>query len=152
MRAFVDKGGLWVAAQGVFFLAFPWALTVRSELPIWLRLVGVFVMVGGAALVTGGIRALGRHATPFPEPTRDGVLIVLGVYGLVRHPIYGGLALGGIGLGLAWPSLWAVGLGCALLGFFRFKAASEEQRLLAVFPNYAQYRSEVKAALVPYLI
>jgi protein-S-isoprenylcysteine O-methyltransferase Ste14 len=125
---------------------------VRTELPVWLRVIGAMILVGGAALVNGGIRALGRHATPFPEPTRDGVLIVRGVYGLVRHPIYGGLALFCIGLGLAWPSWWAVGLGLGLLAFFRFKAWSEEQRLLAVYPNYVRYRTEVRATLVPYLI
>lgn len=152
MQSFVDKGGLWVAAQGVFFLAYPWSLLARTELPAWLRFVGGAVAVAGIALVTGGIGALGKDATPFPEPTRDGRLVDAGVYGLVRHPIYGGLGLLCIGLGIVWPSWWAAGLGLGLLVFFRFKAAGEEKRLLAVYPQYARYRSDVRAMLVPYVL
>ena len=53
-----------------------------------------------------------------------------GIYGLVRHPIYVGILLAGLGFTLAVGSIWQVIAWFLLLGFFLGKATWED-RLLA---------------------
>ncbi len=49
-------------------------------------------------LFVAGVAALGRQITPFPKPVEQGSVKRSGAYGLVRHPMYGGVLL----LTLAW--------------------------------------------------
>ena len=56
--------------------------------------------LAGGGLMASGSRRLGALLTPFPKPRAEGTLRQDGAYGLVRHPIYGGV------VSLAWA--WAL--------------------------------------------
>lgn len=152
MHTFVERGGGWVAVQVILFLAWGVVVTQRSGLPGWLRGAGLALAVAGAVLAMAGLTGLGRNLTPYPEPVAGGALVEHGVYGIVRHPIYGGVALGAMGAGLAFGSLGSSGVGVVLLVFFGVKARREERRLEASYPAYADYRRRVRAMLVPWLV
>ncbi len=152
MRGFLNRGGLWVGGQIVFFVAIVLGLGVTSSLPDWLRVVGLILVVAGALTVGAGIAALRGSLTPYPEPLPHGRFVDRGVYRHVRHPIYGGIGLAAIGLGLARPSLLVAALGAMLLGFFWLKAAGEERRLHAAYPEYAAYCEDVRARLIPFVL
>lgn len=96
MRSFIDRGGQWVAGQVALFAAWAVALaTFRVSLPVWVVVTGAVLGLVGSALGLAGLRGLGPSLTPYPEPRRGAQLVETGVYGLVRHPIYGGIGIVG---------------------------------------------------------
>jgi protein-S-isoprenylcysteine O-methyltransferase Ste14 len=102
----------------------------------------------GGALAILGVRGLGRGLTPFPHPRDGGALVSTGVYGLVRHPIYGGLVIGALGYGLAMQALvTAVAGSVVLLVFFTLKSAREEVWLEQRYPGYPDYRAKTRRML-----
>ena len=152
MRSFLQRRGGWVAAQVAIFLGWCAALALRTNGPGWAQGAGYALALAGAGLVTAGLIGLGRNLTPYPEPVIGGSLVEHGVYRIVRHPIYGGIAIGAIGGGLVLGSFAASGIGLVLLGFFAMKAHREERRLEAAYPSYGQYRQRVRGMLVPWLL
>lgn len=152
MQNFLGRGGGWVAVQIVLFVTWFLSLGSRVDAPGWVRAAGWVLALAGAGLALAGLVGLGRNLTPYPEPVADGDLVDRGVYRIVRHPIYGGIALGGMGAGLALGSVAASLVGLFLLGFFALKAHREERRLEAAFPAYGEYRRRVRAMLVPWLV
>jgi protein-S-isoprenylcysteine O-methyltransferase Ste14 len=80
---------------------------------------------------------LSRSASPV-WPARS---VQTGAYGLVRHPIYGGLILGSAGWGLARASPGTLVLTGVLAGFFELKSRREEAWLGERFAEYAAYRA-----------
>ena len=101
---------------------------------------GSAFVLGGGSLALLGIRDLGAALTPLPHPREGATLVESGIYGRVRHPIYGGLLLGGLGWGLVTASILALVLVVALFAFFSAKARREEAWLITRFPAYPAYR------------
>lgn len=152
--AFGSRGGWWVAMQLpllVLAALIPlWTGLSPAGLPAWLVPVGWALAGASVVLFVAAASKLGRFLTPFPEPLPQSTLRTGGVYGLVRHPIY----TAALGMALGWAlvhrSLWGVLFDLLLLVFFDRKAAGEEQRLLAKFPEYAGYRQRVRK-LIPWI-
>ena len=145
------RGEGWVALQLLLFALI--LVSPRVEvlaLPLWLRLLGILVILGGGLLGTLGILGLGRNLTPFPRPKEGGYLVSTGGYGLVRHPIYSGLIFGSLGWSLVTDTLLGVGLTVVLFLFFDLKSRREERWLTEAYPGYPDYQKRVKK-LVPFL-
>lgn len=107
-------------------------------------LIGLAMMIGGAALLARGLIDLGSNLTPTPFP-RDGAQLVRdGAYALVRHPLYAGLALTAFGWGLVSASLVTLVLAGALAVFFDLKARREEAWLRERHAGYASYASTTR--------
>jgi protein-S-isoprenylcysteine O-methyltransferase Ste14 len=148
------KGEGWVAIQVLLI-----GLAVASGLrgPRWPRaahglrlLAAVPLALGGVALFAGGSQRLGRQLTPFPRPMAVGSLKQDGAYGLVRHPIYGGVLL----VGGAWALLSSplALLPLALAGpFLEAKRSREETWLAERHPEYAEYRERVPRRFIPFV-
>jgi 2-amino-4-hydroxy-6-hydroxymethyldihydropteridine diphosphokinase len=152
---FATRGGWWVIAQGliggvVIMSVLLFADTIQTGR--WLVWLGAFLFLAGLVQSTLGLLHLGVSLTPYPEPLDLGNLVFGGVYRSVRHPVYGGLTLGMVGLALYQLS-WA-GLGAAVGGgiFFWVKAGFEENRLLAKYPEYLEYRARTRARIIPWII
>jgi protein-S-isoprenylcysteine O-methyltransferase Ste14 len=107
------------------------------------------IALGTAALVAGGA-FLGTSLTPYPRPKADGTLREDGVYGIVRHPMYGGGILMTIGWSLASRPLALVG--AVLLGLYLDrKSAREERWLVEHYDAYEVYRRRTRWKLLPFL-
>ncbi|MFZ0530262.1 MAG: methyltransferase, partial [Propionicimonas sp.] len=148
------RGGGWVALQGVIFVVAAaagllgprWPSTVR----LWLAVAAGVVFVAGLSLLLAGGAGLGKQLTPFPRPVADGELRQDGIYGLVRHPIYGGVLV----LMLAWALLsspWALAPLALAAVFFEAKRRREEAWLITRHPDYARYRERVRRRFLPFL-
>lgn len=148
------RGGGWVALQVVIFalaatvgwLGMPWPSTARP----WLWGVGGVVLCAGIVLLLVGGAGLGTQLTPFPRPVDTGALREDGIYGHVRHPIYGGVLLLILGWSLISSPLALVPFALAA-GFFDAKRRREEVWLLARYPDYAPYRERVPRRFVPFV-
>ena len=146
----------WLAAQLVLIVAVGIAPTGDPWRPAGAEATGVFAIVGSltsTAGVTIGILAAlelveRRSFSALPRPADAGVLVESGLYARVRHPLYSGMALGGLGWAIAWLSPLAFALLVALVAVLYLKAAREEVWLLQRYPAYAAYRARTKR-LIP---
>jgi protein-S-isoprenylcysteine O-methyltransferase Ste14 len=104
------------------------------------------VAAGGTAMAAAGwvviaaFRDLGRSLTPMPRPHDGAVLVESGIYATIRHPIYAGLILGGLGWGLLTRSLPAMAVTVLLAIYFDLKSRREEAWLADRYPGYDAYR------------
>jgi protein-S-isoprenylcysteine O-methyltransferase Ste14 len=77
-------------------------------------------------------------------------LVTSGPYRRVRHPIYTGILVAGIGTGVALRWVWLLAVGLAAI-YFLYSAVVEERMLTEQFPDaYPRYKRETKM-LVPFV-
>ena len=152
-----DKSPWWRGARGEWYFVAQMVLIMLIALaplvpgqPDWppgaglaARGLGLLLGLAGGALALAGLLGLGRNLSPLPHPKDDAELVEGGVYGLARHPIYGGLIAGALGWGLLTNSQLALVLALALWLLFEVKSRREEGQLLVRFAGYAAYRQRV---------
>jgi protein-S-isoprenylcysteine O-methyltransferase Ste14 len=116
----------------------------------WLAAVGLVLFALGLAFAIWARVHIGRNwgnpMTQKDEPE----LVTSGPYHLVRHPIYAGVLLAGVGtaVALSWPWLTAVVLAGV---YFLYSALVEERYMTEQFPDeYPAYRRSTKM-LVPFV-
>jgi protein-S-isoprenylcysteine O-methyltransferase Ste14 len=110
--------------------------------------VGNLVQLAGAVAVVGSLLSLRRSFGIVPA--HRGIR-TQGLYNLVRHPLYASELLTLIGVVIANPSVWNIGLwvGECVLQFTR---ACAEERFLSADPVYSHYRARVRYRLIPLVI
>ena len=152
-----ERGEWLVVAQVALFALVVLGPRTVPALPAWggavalvATVLGLALMIAGAALSVAGVLRLGPNLTPLPYPKDCSELIEAGAYATVRHPIYSGLILGAFGWGL-WVhgGLTLVWAACLFL-FFDMKSRLEERWLAEKFPGYAECRTRVKK-LIPWV-
>lgn len=126
----------------------------------WSRVLGiraVIVLVVMLALLVLGLgvavwarRRIGRNWGTPTARKEEPDLVTSGPYRLVRHPIYSGILLAGVGtaIGLSWSWLVVVAPAAA---DFTYSAMVEERYVTERFPHaYQAYRQATKM-LVPFV-
>ena len=152
VRRFTERGGWWVAAQGVLMGAIIVAwMAWGGSWGVAVTVAGFAIALGGAVLALAGLGFLGRNLTPYPVPREGTVLVDRGPYAVVRHPIYGGIVIAALGLSIADANPVAAGLSGALAVLFTLKAGHEERQLERVVAGYADYRHRVRGRIFPFI-
>ena len=150
------RGEWYVVVQFILLglvLVAPWLVGGPAWPAPWsalARVLGVLLLLVGAALAAVGLLGLGRNLSPLPHPKADAVLVETGLYGLMRHPIYTGLIAGSLGWALihnSWVTLLLAGV---VFVFFDLKASREERALRARFPAYGRYAQRVRR-FIPFI-
>jgi len=142
---FIAQGGVWVVLQNALTLSVLIAGPVGHSVSwhwAW-RAPGIPLIGIAAWLGLGGVLALGRNLSPYPRSERAKQVVQTGVYGLVRHPLYGCLITGGVGWALVWSSPTAVALALAHALALLGKAQIEEEWMRQRFPEYDAYARHV---------
>src|SRR5450631_4543277 len=121
--------------------------TVLNSDP-WLAGLGLFLFAVGLGFASWARIHIGRNwGTPMSQKD-DPELVTSGPYGLVRHPIYSGILLAGVGTAVALSWLWLIAMVLAGI-YFVYSATVEERYLTKQFPdNYPMYSRSTKM-LVP---
>jgi protein-S-isoprenylcysteine O-methyltransferase Ste14 len=143
-------GAGWVAGQ---FVLFALVATAAFFGPSWpwqpkMRIAGTVVAAFAVALFAAGIVALGSALTPFPRPR--GQLVERGPFALVRHPIYGGVLLGLLGVSLISRPLALLPTFASAV-FLTLKARHEERLLREAVAGYDDYCERVRRRFVPFV-
>ena len=151
------RGLSWVLGQVVLFGLFLASVIAGGEIPdvpgiLVARIIGVVVAVAGSVVSIWAFRYHGAELTPFPRPQEGQTLIDAGPYRYVRHPMYTGIILFTLGVGLAYANAVTLLSSLAFLVFFMAKSGHEEEMLVAHVPGYRSYRSAVPWRLIPYLL
>ncbi len=148
------RGEGWVALQLVLLAVIAAAGIRGSRWPSATRgarmAAAAVSAAGGIYLFAGAATRLGKQITPFPKPVDDGSVKRSGAYGLVRHPMYGGVLL----LALAWSlasSPVALAPWTAAAVFLDAKRRREEAWLVEAYPDYEEYRASVRHSFVPFV-
>lgn len=112
--------------------------------------IGLVLFALGLAFAVWARIHIGRNwGTPMTQKNEP-ELVTSGPYRLVRHPIYSGILVAGIGTAVALSWLWLIAVGLA--GTYFIYAATVEERFMAgQFPDaYPAYKSSTRM-LVPYV-
>ena len=112
--------------------------------------VGLVLFALGLGFAVWARVHIGRNwGTPMTQK-EDPELVTSGPYRLVRHPIYSGILLAGVGTALALSWLWLIAV--VLAGTYVIYSATVEERYLTEqFPEtYPAYRRSTKM-LVPFV-
>lgn len=133
---------LYVIAQFVLLadlLVSPASVDCWGSLHDAFAILGLILFTFGAAVVFIAGFGMGKSLTAIPLPRESGHLVVTGLFKWLRHPIYTGLLMLGLGVVLVngyWPQaiIWFV-LSLVLARKSRF----EEHFLLQKYPEYAEY-------------
>jgi protein-S-isoprenylcysteine O-methyltransferase Ste14 len=149
------RGEGWVVLQFVLFVAIgvvagyaePWPAGVAAPL----RALGTLAIAAGFLFLAMAFPKLGISTTAFPKPVEHGELRTDGIYGLARHPIYGGVILLAIGWSLLRGPIALVPT-AALIVLFVLKSTREEAFLVDRYPGYAAYRARVRRRFIPGIV
>ena len=143
IRAVVIVGALLVIRLGAFrdggLNSDPW----RAGL-------GLVLFAVGLGFAIWARTEIGRNwGTPMSQKDEP-ELVTDGPYHLVRHPIYSGILVAGVGTAVALSWQWIIAM--ALAGvYFVYSATVEERYLTEQFPDaYPRYRRSTKM-LVPFI-
>lgn len=153
------RGEGWLALQGVCFALIVAAVAAAPHEPVTdpeavgtRQLAGYLLGMVGAVFIGSGIAELrrARALAALPRPRAEAVLAQSGAYRFVRHPIYGGLILGALGLAVITPWIGTFVTVALLAVVLDLKRRREEAWLTDRYSGYAAYRARTKA-LLPYL-
>jgi len=139
--------GIWWVAMPLDAVRFHW-----SQMPIWLHLVGVGVLLSSFYLMYLTYRENPYLSTVVHiQADRGQTVVSTGPYRYVRHPLYTSVLLFSLGSALLLGSWVGVALGLFIEGIFASRAVREERVLRKELKGYDAYMTRVKYRLVPHV-
>jgi protein-S-isoprenylcysteine O-methyltransferase Ste14 len=117
----------------------------------WRAALGLVLFALGLGFAIWARVHIGRNwGTPMAQKD-DPELVTSGPYHLVRHPIYSGILVAGVGTAVALSWTWLIAVVVAGI-YFVYSATVEERFMTQQFPDtYPQYRRSTKM-LVPFVL
>lgn len=137
----------WLILMPLDAVRFHW-----SQLPLWLQVVGAFMLSGSLVLIYLAFRQ-NAYLTPTVriQEERGHTVVSTGLYHYIRHPMYAGCHLFFIGTPLLLGSLWGLLLAPVLIGLFFRRAVLEERVLRRELSGYELYMAQVNYRFIPYV-
>ena len=107
---------------------------------------GAMLAAGGFVIIAIGTRLFAAAGTNVPPTLPTTALVVDGIYRRTRNPLYLGMTLVYLGLGVAAGSLWAIGLVVPLLWVINVGVVKREERYLErkFGDAYRAYKARVR--------
>lgn len=152
-----QRGEYWVLLQAILLLGYillpvyhPAGFAVQPPLLYGVWAVAGLLFCAAVILLVKGLIDLGHNLTPLPYPREAGELVQSGVYSIVRHPLYSGVTLAAAAYAIGQLSISHFVATLVLFVFFNLKANREENWLCERYPEYGNYRQQVKK-LIPWI-
>ena len=148
----MNTGSRWVLAQFAVLAAIAVAVALWGDSPAPLTtVIAVVLFVAGQAMAVAAALQMKNFISAHPAPAPGATLLSSGIYGLVRHPMYGGVLL----MAAAFATFDRnpiAGLLVVLLGLvFIGKSSYEEGLLSDAFLGYPAYRDRVGRRFIPFV-
>lgn len=117
----------------------------------WRAALGLLLFALGLGFAIWARIHIGRNwGTPMTQKNEP-ELVTSGPYRLVRHPIYSGILVAGVGTAVALSWMWLTAVVLAGV-YFLYSATVEERYMTEQFPDvYSAYKRSTKM-LVPYIL
>ena len=108
--------------------------------------VGGGLILIGVAIVAAGVRNFSRAATPVPSNQPVRALVTSGIHGWSRNPIYVGMFLLYVGIGIGARSPWVLILALPLVIILRYRVVAREETYLErrFGDAYREYKARVR--------
>lgn len=118
----------------------------RSVLPTESVVIGGIIMACAVAIALLGGRELARARTTINPGGSATALVQSGVFKRSRNPLYLGLVLFTLGLGIATVNPWMILLAALLLFYLQERVVKREEAYLAARfgPDYSAYRRRTR--------
>lgn len=121
-----------------------------SHVPLWAKIGGFGMLASYVALNVWAARSNPfLSATAHVQEDRGHHVVVNGPYRFIRHPMYAGLCLLGLGVPLALGSWWALVPGGLFALTFIYRTWQEDRFLMVNLPCYQEYALKTKSRLIP---
>ena len=100
---------------------------------------GAWISVAGIVLFIGAKSTLGQNYSHCSKMFVPKDIVMDGIYGHIRHPIYTANLIIIFGLFVTTGDVFVLALWGTMLGYYHRSARLEERGLRAAFPNYTHY-------------
>lgn len=129
-----------------------WIDPFNIPIPPGVRWLGAGIILAGDLLFIWSHRALGKNWSPFLEIRKEHVLVTIGPYHFIRHPMYAAIFLIGIGVSLLSAN-WIVALAYLLpvIGMYLFRVSDEEAMMVEQFGDEYRDYMQKTGRLLPKL-
>lgn len=114
-------------------------------------IIAVVLFVLGQGMAVAAALKMRQYISAHPAPAPGAKLLADGIYGLVRHPMYGGVLLMAAAFAVYDLNLAAAVLTTMLGAVFYGKSSYEEGLLAATFLGYADYMQRVPRRFIPWV-
>jgi protein-S-isoprenylcysteine O-methyltransferase Ste14 len=155
LPALGPRGEGWVVVQSVVIVAAAACAALGPRWPHggepWLRISGFVLEATAVAMFLLARITLGHSFTPLPRPRERSTLRTTGIYARARHPVYGALLVGGVGLSLHRSPL-VLAPTAVLVLVFSLKSIREEAWLRDRYQDYVAYRRATPRRFIPWLV
>lgn len=137
----------WLLLMPLDAVRFQW-----SQVPVWLQVVGVIVLLGSFSLFFLTFRE-NSYLSPVVriQEERGQTVVSTGPYHYVRHPMYSAFVLLVLGTPLLLGSWYGVLFGLILVVLVAGRAVLEERTLRQELKGYDVYMAQVTYRLIPYI-
>ena len=134
------------------FISFDAVRLHWSPVSIWLQVIGTVILLCSFYLFFLTFRENSYLSTVVRiQEDRGHTVVSTGPYHYVRHPMYAGFLLYMVGTPLFLGSLYGVLLGLTFMLVLARRAVLEESMLQKELLGYANYMTQVKYRLIPYI-
>ncbi|MGC8492172.1 MAG: methyltransferase [Syntrophobacteraceae bacterium] len=138
-----------IIALAATFMPFTFPMLNGPARPgIVILMVSSLILLFGMVFTMAALTTLGKSFSLIPQTRR---LVTGGPYRLVRHPVYVGELIAGLGLVVWAPSIAKTLVFLLLVGCEVYRALQEEKLLAEAFADYPEYVSKT-ARFIPGLL
>ena len=137
---------IWLALAAFAMVAIHYLVPVGRFGSTPMRVLGVVVVLAGMTLILTGARQFDRAKTTIKPFEESSAIVTSGVYRISRNPIYLGMALVLVGIGLALGSVAPFVVVPVFVWWITTRFIVVEERMLAAsFPReYDAYRARTR--------
>ena len=103
-----------------------------------------FLIILALIFIIFSVKSLGKSLSAMPRPKENSTLITIGIYSIIRHPMYYSLIIISFSLFIKSFTIYNFILSILLTFIISNKIKIEEEYLLKKFNKYTSYKKEVK--------